>query len=338
VSELRATRPTSWLPEGFTEAETVVDEVVADGVALGRAGLCVMSPAGEAITGSAAGPGAPPLARARHELHERIATLEAIRGGAAAHTLRDRTGSFVALTRREVLFPESPAPEVWRHARSNGTALHDDWATACDRAFWELCERDRVLRAWYGLGSAHAVTAPLEGTPLGAATSYDWEVASFHDDAGDPSEVAVVGVFGFPRVAHAPLVTGFGARPHVADAMAAAVGEALQQLAFLWGEAIPVEAPERGPTALHHVEALLWPGTHAALRAWLRHGHGHLARGCARPRPLRAADGFVDLTPAWLRGEAVVVRAVAQDAMPMTFGPGPLSAHLPPALQLHPMP
>lgn len=329
-------RSSSWLPEGFVELERVEDQVLVDGLILGRAGLCVQASGGEPVTGSAASRTGPPVSRARFEVLERLATLEAIGGRRASYPLRDRMRRAIGVTPRSVVFPESGAPDVWQFARSNGIALFDDWAAACDRAWWELCERDRVLRAWYGDGRPVRMAIEPASTSLPTGASYDWEIARFVDDGERASNIEVVGVFGLPRVGSAPAVAGYAARPSLDGALEAAVSEALQQLAFLWGEEIPTRQPDCLPTPLHHVEGLLWPGSHQGIRAWLVNGHTRFRP--ATPRPvLRAPDGFVDLTPPWLAGRACVARALARDAVPLVFGVGPLSAELPSELRMHPI-
>ncbi len=335
-----ATPLTPWLPEGHVEVERVEEQVVADGLILGRAGVCVKTPSGEVVTGSAAGRGPAPMGRARYEAWERAAVIEAMSSGRDVLTLRDRAGEAIGLVPRSAVFPESDAPQAWRHARSNGVALHDDWARACDRAWWELCERDRVLRAWLGETVPSLLPARRAGAaeaPWAGSSSYDWQVARFGEADAVLAGVEVVGVFGFPKPASAPMVVGYGARPSLDAAIEAAAGEAFQNLAFLWGEEIPARWPPVGPTPLHHLEHLLWPGSHPVTRAWLAGGHDAHFDGAARP-PLRRPGGFVDLTPAWLEGRGRVCRAIADDAVTLTFGADPAFGHLPHELRVHPIP
>lgn len=326
---------TSSPPEPFVESERVVDTIVVGALGLHRAGICARMPDGAMVTGSAACASGDPAPRAEFEVRERVATLEAIRDR-ETFTLRDADGSAIGLLPRTLLFPESDQPTVWRPARSSGVALHDGWATARDRAWWELCERDRVIRAWHGQGRPRLLAPTLDPRLAATSSVYAWHIAMFDAPSG-VAPVEVAGVFGFPRGAAAPLVVGYAARPSSAQAIEAAAGEALQSLAFLWGEEIPSEPPPAGPTAMHHLERLIWPGSQDAIRRWLHDGHAEHAAG-SPGRSLERADGFVDLTPTWLEGGARVVRAFARDARPLEFGESPSTRHLPAHLRLHPIP
>ncbi len=326
---------TSSLPERFVEVERVVDSVSIGELSLNRAGICVQMPGGDMVTGSAASAVEDPAPRAAFETWERLALLEAIRER-STFAVRDAEGSPTGLLPKSLVFPESDDPACWRPARSNGVALHVDWARARDRAWWELCERDQVLRAWHGHARPRLIEGPRDSRLAATGALYDWQLASFESAEHEPV-VAVFGVFGFPLQAGSPLVVGYGARPSRADAVAAATGEALQSLAFLWGEEIPLDSPPPGPTSMHHLERLIWPGSSGTIRRWLREGHLQYASEPSPPA-LGEAEGFVDLTPAWLEGRARVVRALARDAWPLHFGEGPLSRHLPAHLRLHPIP
>lgn len=329
-----ATAPTSWLPEGAREIERVDDEVVVDGIPMRRTGICIVTPGGHTVTGSAASHDGRSDRRAEWEALERAATIEGIHARPGRFVLRDRLGRRVGLLPQGDVFSESDDPACWAYARSNGVALHEDWTAACDRAWCELVERDHVLRAWYGITRPLPLAVEVARTPLARTGSYRWRFARFAGE--DPSSsTEVVGAFGFPTEPSAPLVVGYAGRESVEAALVGAIGEALQQLAFLWGEAIPDARPAPGPTALHHLEAMLWPGAHESLARWLDDGHPRPAGPLAPP--LRAPDGFVDLTPPGLAGRLRVARAIARDAVPLVFGLGPLGLHLADGLRLHPI-
>lgn len=324
------------LPDGWTAPSLVTDAIVADGLLLHRAGLCATAPTGEEITGSAAGARPDVVERGTFELLERASTLEVIRGRHDV-VVRGRDGVATGAVPSEHLFPTSEQPERWRHARSNGVALHATWQDACDRALWELVERDRVLRSWYGEGAPRRVG--LDAVALGlTTTSYAWEAHVF-DDPGAPAwadGIVAAGVFGFPRAGAGPLAVGYAARTTEADAIAAAAAEAAQLLAFLWGEELPACPPTPGPTPMHHLDHLLWVEGTARLRAWL--DGGHRAYGGTAPQAPRAGipPRFADLTPGWLAG-LQVARAFTSDVLPLTFGDAPLAAHLPVDLRMHPI-
>ncbi|HVJ94611.1 MAG TPA: hypothetical protein VM580_32720, partial [Labilithrix sp.] len=173
--------------------------------------------------------------------------------------------------------------------------------------------------------------------PLGRAKSYDWLAYSFPE----PNALAfscgieVVGVFGFPLRDGVPFVLGLAGRDSARAAFDAAAAEALQLLAFLWGEAPPDEAPHR-PGPMQHLDTYQVPGAHHAVRRWLE--GAHLEFGTKRPAASAGRIGYVDLTPAWLPSHLRVAKAVCDQAMPLVFGESPHSAHLPRQLRIHPIP
>lgn len=330
------TSPPQRLPDGWSEPEVVADVIVADGLALARSGVAAKSPRGEEVTGSAADATGEPAARSYYELLERVAILEAMGSTDTMLPVRDAAGAAIASIDRPSAFPESDDPSTWRYARSNGIALHADWTTAALRAKCELVERDRVLRSWLGEILPERVELSTEDAPLAATRSYQWEAYAFrpcpHGDL-DP-EIAVVGVFGFPSADDVPLVVGYAGRPNHVDACNSAMREALQQLAFLWGEPIPTEAPQMGPTALHHLEYWQYRGHHRVLRRWLSGAHARHAR--PRSDVGSSTVRYVDLTPAWMT-EHRVVKAVCPEGTPLAFGLSPVTAHLPEELRVHPI-
>lgn len=331
--------PPSPLPEGWSSPEVITDVVVADGVRLYRAGIASKAPTGEEITGSAAEASGSPAARGFFELLERASIIEALRERRPRYELRTLDGSVAGDCTSGELFPESDDPDRWRYARSNGVAIHDDWTSAAQRAWWELVERDRILRSWYGETAPRRLALDLAATPLAASETYEWCAYAFDGDAdnGDAG-VHVAGVFGFPRKADLPLVLGYSARDSETAALDAAMREAMQLLAFLWGEPVASEVPPLGPTAMHHLERFQFAGHHELLRRWLSGAHRDFGRDRATaPAPVRADVRFIDLTPAWLKGRMFVAKAHCPAAMPLAFGDCPHASHLPVELRPHPI-
>ncbi len=325
------------LPEPWTAPEVVQDVITAGGLELHRSGLSTIAPDGEEICGAAAEPSTGATTRAWFELLERVSILDAIASPLASYSLRDRAGAEIGVVERSVVFPESPTPAAWRHARSSGVALHTSWAAACDHAIWELIERDRVLRAWYG--ETTPVRLDLAPMELPGPTSYDWRAYSFPAGAGPlAGAVEVVGVFGFPTDESSPFVVGYAGRDDRDGALASARREATQLLAFLWGEPILDEPPEPAPTAMFHLEAYQARGRHRLVRQWLEQGHGRYWLSSDTKAPEEPTYGFVDVTPAWLAGKFHVAKAIASMALPLVFGTSPASEHLPRALAFHPIP
>ena len=347
----------SRLPEGWSDPEVVEDTVVADGIELRRAGLSSTGPEGEELTGSAVEADTSPLARSYYELLERVSTLEQLRDRRASYELRTLDGEPMGACAADDVFLESDAPARWRYARSNGVALHTNWRNAALRAFCELAERDRVLRAWYGEILPRRLAFTPAATPLENAQSYEWLAYAFPEKVPSPGfshGVHVAGVFGFPTCAEAPLVMGYGGRLDPSEAVDAAVREAMQTLAFLWGEPLLEAPPHPAPTPMHHLEYFQCRRHHAILRSWLDGSHARYRErewdtGRARTRsgssrhvrgPAATSSpgiSLVDLTPAWLGGGLRVAKAVCATAAPLAFGEIPFTAHLPPELRVHPI-
>ena len=314
------------LPDGIALHDPLIDSLELEGQPLGMAGLAAEID-GKLVTGSAATLGAPPVERAFFELLERLAVMAAYADPSSKPCIC-RDGETCEAVAYEEVFPADPSPEL-KMSLSNGVALHSDRDKATIGALYELAERDRVLRCFYGEAAPVALPSDALGPISSFATHYELLAYRFGSDQETPS---VAGVFGFPRTDQAPLICGFGAGPGLPAALATAERECLQRLAFLWGEEIPTTRPEPGPTAGYHQEAYLWPGAHGALRDWLRHGHDgpEIARAPFDAERAR----FADLTPAFLRGRLHVLRALVPDAQPLRFG---LDRSLPERLRVHPI-
>ncbi len=329
-------RRTSRLPDGWSTREVVEDVVQADGLELRRAGISARGPAEEEALGAAAEIDHSPLDRSYYELLERVALLDALSTRVSGYPTRDQEGQATGLCPLQATFPSSGEPERWTYARSNGVALHRSWRNACLRAEWELVERDRVLRSWYGLIRPEPLQLPT-GSSLSRTSSYEWHGCAFPHpgDRTFGAGVHVAGVFGFPSRPSAPLAVGFGAREFLDDAVDAAAHEAMQQLAFLWGEPIREEPPAFGPTPLYHIECFQCTSQRAALRRWLDGAHTRHRRDLGLP--LDAQVTFVDLTPSWLAGGLCVAKALCPAAIPLLFGDSPFARHLPVDLRAHPI-
>jgi len=325
------------LPEGWTEPERVEDVIDADGLQLHRVGLS-SSRDGQEVLGSAADAQSSPAARAQFELLERMSILEATRNAAASFATRTRAGVSAGTEPGSRVFPLSSDPAVWAHARSNGVALHASWERACSAAELELAERDRVLRAWLGETEPQRLPLDLQTSPLSRTCSYEWSAYSFPapDWGGSVPNSVTVGVFGFPFKPSAPFVFGYGARETVKSALDASTREAMQLLAFLWGEPISDGAPQPGPTPMCHLETFQCRERHGLVRRWL--GGAHRRYRLAPREPLDPVVRFVDITPTWLEGRLHVAKALSDAALPLAFGLAPLTAHLPADLRLHPIP
>lgn len=326
------------LPEGWTLSERVDDTVDADGLSVRRVGLCAISEHAQ-VVGSAAEVLDDPTDRAGFELLERIAIAEAARSPDRFFRVRSPTREDLGTVRFEDVFPPSDAPDRWAFARSNGVSLNAGWTQACVGAARELVERDRVMRAWLGETVPVRLGDDAARSMLSTARSYEWRSYLFPPPEAPAigGDLEVVGVFGFPRVEGRPLVSGYGARPDRVEAERAAQKEALQLLAFLWGEPLPERPPDPLPAPMAHLETYQMPDRHPVLRRWLDEGHAAHYRPSAVVNADRSLR-FADLTPAWLGGHLHVARALCPAAIPLIMGLSPLLAHLPPELRIHPIP
>ncbi len=282
---------------------------------------------GEVVCGSAAALDELPLSRAYFELLERLSVLVAMGRTSASFSVLDPTGARVSEISAEDLFAP-PDGSQWRAARSNGVAIGPTWASASRSAHWELLERDRVLRSWYGESLPRSIPARDVAAlfPVGTAEAYDLRAYEFSAD----DEGVVAGVFLFPR-GEEPLVHGFAARSSRAAAAAAAARECVQRLGFLWGEPIPTSDPEIVARPDDHQEFYLVRANHPALREWLRGAHTRYRGALANPEAPSASGGpdfaadvlhAVDLTPPELVGRLCVAKAIHPQRVPLVFGKG----------------
>ena len=308
------------LPPGFGVVELFAAAVEAAGSVVHACGLSAEDAAGRVVTGAAAELAGAPVARSYFELLERAAIFAS--GGTDA---------------------TEPNASGQRYAVSSGVAVASTRKEARHRAHAELVERDRVLRSFYGETRPERLIC-ASGSLLPASLDEHYELVAYRFAASDRGvevprscggAVQVVGVFGFPRRNDAPLLLGFGARSSLAQALAAAARESLQQLAFGWGEPVPAAPPEPSPTPEFHLDHFAFPLHHARLRAWLE-GEHH-GRGPKLPESHGSAR-FVDLTPSSLRNRLYVVRCTHQGVLPLTFGAGhPLLGELPESMRVHPI-
>lgn len=299
---------------GYSPPQVFADEIEIAGARVRRAGIQSTAPSGEEVTGSAAVLEGSPLERAYFELLERAAVLEAAARASLAPSRDPRS----------------------RPARSNGVALHRTWEEACYRAGCELAERDRTLGAWYG--ELPLFAAKLPAWLAAFDSTHDWIARAIPPAPGSraDADIEVALVFGFPREPGIPLTRGFAGGASRERAIDAAAMEAVQSLAFVWGEPLPAEPPPLAPTPLFHLDYYLWPAHHDQLREWLTStAITSRAAGATEDDETR----FIDLTPAAFGDGLRVARAVRGSARALVFGepPASLLSRLPPARHVHPI-
>ncbi len=330
------------LPQGWAPPIEFAEAVDLSGSRIALSGFSAVGPRGERVTGSAAGlegEGAAPSTRSYCELLERVSVISALNASGDEIALLDRDGARVGWARRSDVFPASDRPERWRPSLSNGVALHTSWREACDRAAYEVVERDRVLRSWYGESRPIRRALPLHAIPEGLRRLAGWSAYEIPPAAGAVGgSTAVALVMGAPFDDATPLAYGFAARGATDRAIGAAAQEAVQRFSFLFGEAIPVEPPPHSPTPDYHQEFYLHPPARRLLAEWLD-GAGEPPRSApsaesgATTSPL-----FVDLTPTHLRGSIFVAKALWPEAEPLVFGdPAPHRARAAAERRVHPI-
>lgn len=306
-------------------AESAMQEVFLQRVRVGEldlsmVGLIAKTPAGASVTGSAADEVGFPVDRAFFELVERVSIVVA-RASTSLLSVRDRSGVTKAERTASQVFPADKQPDRQRASLSNGVALHTSWPLACDAAQGELIERDRVLRSFAG---EYAPTPWPDAVPsLERALSEDYDVSAYTFGPQRPALAYVAtGMFLFPRRESAPLVYGFGAATAAGAALESAKREALQRLAFLWGEELPTAAPAEAPTPDYHQEFYLYPPHQAILRDWLAGKHQPALSTKTTPTNsvFDRATSFVDLTIKGLTGGLVVAKALGRNAARLRFG------------------
>jgi hypothetical protein len=326
IAELQRRYP---LPAHWSFGDRFLETTSIADVRLYAVGLEAHGPARAGALGAAAESGAYPVERAFFELLERVSIVDA--KGRSAFAARAEGGELRGRMATASVFPPDKRPERFRSALSNGVALHDTWTAACEAARLELIERDRVLRSFRGECRALRIDARAA---LSRALRPHYEVQVYEFAAGTRAPVhRVAGAFFFPRTGAAPLVYGFGAAGELNAALAKAEREALQRLAFLWGEALPKAPPAPAPAPDYHQDYYLYASHHGVLVEWLKN------RRVSRREERAAAvfDGspvtFVDLTPRALRGRVAVAKATSNRARQLRFGVEPGRKNAPP----HPM-
>lgn len=322
------------LPNGWTLRETFLQEVDIGSLALRMVGLIGGGQDQDPLNalGSAAQSDGFPVERAYFELLERI-SIHMARSSAKPLPVRDEHGRELAERSSGRVFPSDLRPDQQRLSLSNGVALHTSWTQACAAACEELVERDRVLRSF--AGELAPVPLALEESDPVRKLADLYEVTAFElGVATPPPSYRAAMLLLSPRSEGIPLIYGFGGARGLADALAKAEREALQRLAFLWGEDLPETSASPAPTPDFHHDFYLYPPNQKHLQRWLQ-GQNRPRRQSLRGLPL--FDGspvvFVDLTPECLRGKLAVAKASSPSARRLRFGAPAYPGGAPP----HPM-
>jgi hypothetical protein len=305
------------LPPGWTFQESFMQEASIGSLTLFMVGLVAASGDRNALGSSTQADGYP-VNRAYFELLERISIYEANQPDRVLE-VRDLQGNVLAQRSAARVFANNLSAQL-RLSLSNGVALHSSWQAACTSALHELIERDRILRSFAGEFAPVRLQAP--NTELARATAEQFETVAYEIGQRHPAPQHRTALwFMMPQQIELPITYGFGTSESLADALARAEREAMQRLAFLWGEELPSEQVQPSPTPDFHQEFYLYPPNHARLTEWLA---GQIKPRHAMQRKLPLFDGcpvtFIDLTPATLRGKLAVAKAVSPSARQLRFG------------------
>lgn len=303
------------LPKGWELGERVFHQVEMSRGLIHLVGLVAVHGEYGMISGSAGSMTDDALPRAYFELIERISIIEAEKSERMNWMTRDIDRTPLIRVSRGDIFPQSESPKTWQFSKSNGVALGTDYETTARRAFFELLERDRLLRSWYG------AQAPLrmreEAYRIEGLGDYEVETYRFGSiDENGTGEVC--GIFAFPESPSRPFVYGLGAESDFDSAFKKAESELYQRLGFLLEEEIPSDLPSFEPTPIFHQELYLYPPMQKTIRKWL--SGGFKKNFLNVEHELAEEVTFVDITPASLKGRYFVIKAYSEGMIPLTFG------------------
>jgi hypothetical protein len=306
------------LPDGCVLRDTFYERTVVAKLELFMVGLVSNGADDISVTGAAADEHGFPVDRAFFELIERLSIFLA-RSRAQPLRVRDARGTAKGERECARVFPHDKRPELLRTSLSNGVALHGSWPHACEAALCELIERDRVLRSFAGEWKPAPIESPDRKLARSLREEYTVEAYTFGPKRRRLTHVTA-GMFLLPRKPVAPLAYGFGAAKDIDAALAGARREALQRLAFLWGEELPCEPPRAAPTPDYHQEYYLYPPHHGVLLDWLAGKTRRASKRASKPILDAQPVSFVDLQPPGLGRELAVAKAVSPNASLLRFG------------------
>lgn len=309
------------IPEGWDLIDSLVESrAIGDCQLHLRGYACQRRSDQKIVTGSWAGWDEPLLDKARLELYERLAIMQALdQAESKVWPLMNLTrNERIGLTRGSLLFPQSPNPQEMQYAKSNGVALGINFQDAALRAASEVIERHLVLSSWYGAIRPQACVMQLPPALESLQELYDFQCYDFGwFDLKDIGRVHARGCFLWPVRPDHPVIYGFGAAADTSEATFKALSEAVQRLAFLDPIELPSCEPTFAPSPDFHQEYFLHPARRSMLDAWLRGtaAHPHFSVDIS----LRGEGQAIDLTPTG-PCPGTVVRVMLPEALPLVFG------------------
>ncbi|MCK5073064.1 MAG: YcaO-like family protein [Bacteriovoracaceae bacterium] len=249
------------------------EEVVKiDGLSIHLSAMAAQNDDGVIVTGSAGDLEKSPKDRARYELFERIATVNASKRSTL--NVCDSHGKDTGTANGDEIFTKSASTD-WKLSMSNGVAYHSDRHQAMQRAMFELVERDHILRSWFG----ECVPVKIKELPESIKVvnkllgdGYDFKAYIFGEEEIIGTNVVTVGIFGYPRKKRLPFMMGFSADSSIETALEGALKESVQRLGFLYGEDVS-DLPAFEPTPMFHQDYFLLEENFCRIGKWLEGGN-----------------------------------------------------------------
>lgn len=312
------------LPKKWDRLETFVETQNIEDIAINMVGLSLDHHPVLPIIGSAANLQEPPWERAYFELLERgyLLNIESQCKDEpfTRFHLLDQNKKLISYISGARIFKEAPIEDLWRYARSNGVALHTNFESAATNAVNELLERDRFLRFWYSRRAPRYLKNWVQHLPANLFHLYDLRAYLF-DEPGDFEQgIFVVVIFGFPKKLGPPFLIGLGCANTVESAFQKSLSETYQRLGFMWDEKPPTRFPDFSLTPDFHLHYYEHPDSWSFLKKWLEQEFAPRELNFA---PVKKSDIFlVNLELESIPKNLFLIKAVANNAIPLTFGIG----------------
>lgn len=195
---------------------------------------------------------------------------------------------------------------------SNGIAIHSSSHEAHHNAFYELFERNEILKSWFYNTPIKHLSCDLSDLGQEILNHFEFLVADFSTH----EHKHVIGLFAFPKSEDLNLVYGFGSGDDLNQTILKAKKEFMTRFGFLWGESATDVGVEINTPAFHQ-EFYLKKENWGHIREWL----------FELKYPKKTHSGFqindvkyVNITPASWTPDFTVMKAVSDDSLSLFFG------------------
>ena len=231
---------------------------------------------------------------------------------------------------------ETPQGETWKSSISNGVAIHTSEKEATASAYYEVIERDRVLRSWYTNEQPELRDDLLDIETSKLFHSYEFHTYRVPSHPGDLflSFNCIMTVA--RHIKNNIYILGFGVADDDQQASRKSLNETIQRIGFLHGEVMTGEI-DFSPSALYHQDFYLKPENSMLIENWLE---GKNPVQVDLP-PLYEFEEMskIDITPRELAGHFHVIKVTSSQRVPLIFGKDYkiLNSHIPASLEVHPI-